>query len=118
MTRSCHFARYIDWDNIRRATMADYILLMHGDSKDQISTEEWAPYIENLSSKNLFRGGSEIGTGACMKRGSPVPGITDHLVGYIRIEVRDLDDARTLMAGNPVYEAGGTLEIRELPRSD
>jgi len=27
------------------------------------------------------------------------------------------DDARTLLVGNPVFEAGGTVEIRELPRT-
>jgi hypothetical protein len=32
------------------------------------------------------------------------------------VEATDFDDARTLIAGNPVYEAGGTIEIRELPR--
>jgi hypothetical protein len=27
-----------------------------------------------------------------------------------------LDEARKLLSGNPVFEAGGTVEIRELPR--
>jgi hypothetical protein len=30
---------------------------------------------------------------------------------------RDLAHARSLLPGNPVYEAGGTVEIRELPRT-
>lgn len=29
---------------------------------------------------------------------------------------RDLEHAREYLDGNPVYEAGGTVEIRELPR--
>lgn len=29
-----------------------------------------------------------------------------------------LDAARALLAGNPVFEAGGTVEIRELPRTE
>jgi hypothetical protein len=39
------------------------------------------------------------------------------LSGYIRISAGDLDEARGLLAGNPVFEAGGTVEIRELPRT-
>jgi hypothetical protein len=30
----------------------------------------------------------------------------------------DLAQAPTLLGGNPHYEAGGTVEIRELPRSE
>ena len=39
-----------------------------------------------------------------------------------RIIARDVEcnyyqDARAFLKGNPVFEAGGTVEIRELPRS-
>jgi len=47
-----------------------------------------------------------------------VPQISAQLAGFIRIEATDLAEARTLLAGNPTYEAGGTVEIRELPRAD
>jgi len=29
-----------------------------------------------------------------------------------------LEAAKSLLLGNPVFEAGGTIEIRELPRTD
>lgn len=35
---------------------------------------------------------------------------------YIRVKAGSLTDARALVVGNPVFEAGGTVEIRELPR--
>ncbi len=41
-----------------------------------------------------------------------------HISGFIRIEADDLEHATRLLAGIPVYEAGGTVEIRELPRDD
>ena len=44
--------------------------------------------------------------------------MTTQLAGYIRVTADSLDQAKTLLAGNPVYEAGGTVEIRELPRTD
>jgi hypothetical protein len=36
---------------------------------------------------------------------------------YIRIEAANLAEAEALLDGNPVYEAGGTVEIRRLPQS-
>jgi hypothetical protein len=34
------------------------------------------------------------------------------------VKAESLDQAKTLLAGNPQFEAGGTVEIRELPRTD
>jgi hypothetical protein len=42
--------------------------------------------------------------------------VTHRLSGYIRVRAESLDDARRFVADNPVYERGGTIEIRELPR--
>jgi len=53
-----------------------------------------------------------------VRRAGNVPDISRHLVGYVKIEARDLNHARELLQGNPVYEAGGTVEIRELPVTD
>ena len=39
-----------------------------------------------------------------------------HLSGYIRVQAETLEAAKKLLEGNPVFEAGGTVEIRELPR--
>jgi hypothetical protein len=38
--------------------------------------------------------------------------------GYLRVRAESLDDAVALLQGNPVYEAGSTIEVRELPRDD
>ena len=35
--------------------------------------------------------------------------------GFIRVRAADIEAARHFLAGNPVYEGGGTVEIRELP---
>jgi hypothetical protein len=43
---------------------------------------------------------------------------TSHLSGFIRVVADSLDHARTLVVGNPVFESGGTVEIRELPQTD
>jgi hypothetical protein len=50
------------------------------------------------------------------KGGTP-PGITRHLGGYIRVTAATIDEAKSLLAGNPHFEAGRTVEIRELPQT-
>jgi hypothetical protein len=76
------------------------------------------PYIRRLQASGNFEGGSAIGDGICRRKAGEVPAITAHLPGYIRVSARDLAHAETLLSGNPVFERGGTVEIRELPRTD
>jgi len=115
-------ARYWDADRVRRwrrsNEMADFILFMHDDGQDKGGAEEWDPYLEKLRSAGVMRGGSAIGSGLCVRREGPAPKITGHIAGFVRVEARDLDHAKQLLIGNPVFEAGGTIEIRELPRTD
>ncbi len=95
--------------------MADYIFLMHGGD----TVGDWGIYIEGLVAKGVMRGGSAIGDGVCVRKGAPATGnITGYIRGYIKVEVDSLDAAKALLPGNPVYEAGGVIEIRELPRTD
>jgi hypothetical protein len=95
--------------------MTDFIFLMHGDAPNG-GDSDWTGYLERLRKMGRFDGGSGIGDGACFRKSGPVPAISVHVVGYIRVQAQDLADAKTLLAGNPVYEAGGTVEIRELSR--
>jgi len=94
--------------------LADYIFLMHGED----AVGDWGAYIETLVSKGVMRGGSAIGDGVCMRKSGDVPAITAHIGGYIKVEVDSLEAAKALLAGNPVYEAGGVVEIRKLPKTD
>jgi hypothetical protein len=96
--------------------MAEYIFLMHDDA---IGAEKlWEPYLERLKQGGFFQGGSGIGDGVCARKsGAPAP-LTAHLAGFIRVNADSLDRAKSLLVGNPVFEAGGTVEIRELPRTD
>lgn len=95
--------------------MTDYILLMHNDADDSLP-QDWDGYFAFLRQSGAFEGGSSIGDGICLRKSGPVPDVTAQLGGYIRIVAADLDDARRFAIGNPVYMAGGTVEIRELPR--
>ena len=93
--------------------MPDYIFLMHDDSV--ADDNAWAPYLQRLQQGGFFQGGSAIGQGVCLRKsGTPAP-VTAHLAGFIRVSAGSLDQAKSLLVGNPVFEAGGTVEIRELP---
>lgn len=97
--------------------MAEFLYLMHtlphGDPEG-----DWSPWLDKLELSGHLRGGSEIGGGkACRKHGLP-NALSSHINGFVRIEAADLVEAEMLLAGNPVFEAGGTIEIRALPRSE
>lgn len=96
--------------------MNDYILLMHNDvPADSDRSSEWGAYFAKLRQAGVFQGGSSIGDGVCASKAASAPQVTQHLAGYIRVRATDLEHARQLVIGNPVFEAGGTVEIRELP---
>jgi hypothetical protein len=96
--------------------MPEYILLMHDDA---ISNDDaWRPYLQKLQQGGFFEGGSAIGDGVCAQQNGEPAALTAHLTGYIKVKADDMDQAKTLLAGNPHFEAGGTVEIRELPRTD
>ena len=96
--------------------MADYILFMHDDvvSEDQSS---WDAYLHVLKQNGAFEGGSEIGSGICIRKGAAAADITKHVVGYIRVTAATIEEIKSFLIGNPHFEAGGTIEIRELARS-
>lgn len=98
--------------------MPDFIIFMHGDMTAPSEERGWPEYLAGLRAKGVFEGGSSIGQGRCARKaGAPAP-LSKSLNGYIRVSAPNLDAAQALIAGNPVYEAGGTVEIRELPRDD
>ncbi|MEI8019378.1 MAG: YciI family protein [Schlesneria sp.] len=99
--------------------MNDYIFLMHNDGWDDGHSrdDQWAEYIAKLQQAGVFQGGSAIGDGICLSKAGTPPGITLHLSGFIRVQAESLSQAQELVHGNPVFEAGETVEIRELPKS-
>jgi hypothetical protein len=95
--------------------MPEYILLMHDDAIDDETA--WEPYLRKLKQSGAFEGGSAIGDGVCARKSGTPPEVTAHLTGYIRVTADSLEQAKSLLVGNPHFEAGGTVEIRELPRT-
>lgn len=49
------------------------------------------------------------------RKGAPADSACLDVTGYLRVRAANLDDAARFLTGNPHYEAGGGVEIRELP---
>jgi hypothetical protein len=94
----------------------DFIMLMHNDAASKPSSEMWTNYFSFLRGRNAFEGGSSIGAGEVFRKDATPGKESEHLAGYIRVSAGSMTEARELLDGNPVFECGGTVEIRELPR--
>lgn len=99
--------------------MNEYLLLMHDDATDPAVAQDggrWGHYLAGLRADAGFDGGSTMGAGRVHRqRATPAP-VSAALTGFLRVRADSLQDAERFLAGNPVYEGGGTVEIRELPR--
>ena len=88
--------------------MAEYMMVMKGSD----AGADWTTYVNKLVATGKFRGGSALGNGVCVaKAGADGPCVAR---GFMRFEVESLDELRALLDGNPVYEAGGEVELLEL----
>jgi hypothetical protein len=97
----------------------DYILFMHNDAPDSNAAgdgDAWGAYLSGLRASGQFDGGSSIGAGERVQKHQPTSAASMELMGFIRVRAESFADARRFVTGNPVYEAGGTVEIRELLR--
>ncbi|RMQ87983.1 MULTISPECIES: hypothetical protein [Pseudomonas] len=100
--------------------MNEYILLMYRDTPNLESASDmaqWAQYFTHLRSTGQFDGGSSIGQGERLRKGHLIQPSDTQISGFIRVRAENLDKAKNLLVGNPVYEAGGTVDIRELPQT-
>jgi hypothetical protein len=101
--------------------MEEFLLLMHDDAPPGGEADNgaaWGLYVQKLGQAGRLLGGSSIGAGACFRRaGEPAP-LSANLTGFVRVRAESLDDARTLLADNPAFVAGATVEIRALPRDE
>jgi len=100
--------------------MNEYILFMHDDVlQSSIANDEgrWGQYVEQLRDSGQFDGGSTIGQGKTFRKGCATQSAAGTVRGYIRVRAESIEAASLFLSGNPIFEAGGTVEIRELPRT-
>ena len=92
--------------------MSEYMMLMKGTGG---SPDEWKEYIDKLVASGKFRGGSAMANGVCVvKDGRDT---SCEVTGFMRFEANSRQEVQDLLSGNPVYEAGGKIEISEVVKT-
>ena len=87
--------------------MAQFLMIMlEGDS-----VGDWATYVNSLAEQGRLRGGSSLGNGIRLTKGNADQPC--NATGFIRVEASSLEDARSLLRGNPLFEGGGVIELLE-----
>jgi len=56
-----------------------------------------------------------IAAGPSLRKGATDASAVGGLSGFVRVRASSFEEAKEFLNGNPVFEAGGTVEIRELP---
>jgi hypothetical protein len=105
------------YNHIEAKTMPEFIVFMHSDVVDRDMANDgsrWELYLAKLKTAGHFNGGSAIGRGLRFKKGTQTEPAGLGIEGFMRVEARNLDEAQIVLEGNPNYEAGGALEVREL----
>jgi len=100
--------------------MNEYIFFMHDDAAERTFSEDgarWQEYLDTLRASGQFDGGSAIGAGIIACKGRAYKPASTSVNGYLRVRAENLQAAKRFLAGNHNYEAGGTVEIRELSKT-
>jgi hypothetical protein len=101
--------------------MHDYILLMHDDAGETAGADTdtaWGQYLEALETTGRLVSCSAVGEGRRFRLTAPTEAMTSHITHYIHLQAESIDEARMFLEWNPVFVAGGTVEIRELLSRD
>jgi len=96
--------------------MAQYILLIQGNSDTDPTSEEWESFFFSARKSGFFKGGSEMGKRFAIGNDQSAV-TTDHIVGFMRFDTDDLDKLKELLSQHPVVLNGGSVELCEMPRS-
>ena len=97
--------------------MNEYIIFMFNDATNQAASEDdtlWSEYISKLRQTGQFDGGSSIGGGERFRKGQATKSAITEISGFIRVRADCVEAAKNLLVGNPAYEAGASIDIREL----
>jgi hypothetical protein len=108
--------------------MADFMYLFRGGVMDrspeqmQASMQKWRTWMDELGKKGHFKGGEplEPATGKVVSgkqkvvTDGPYAEAKDIVGGYLIVAAETLADATELAKGCPIFENGGTVEVRSI----
>jgi len=107
--------------------MSDFIYLFRGGgptgSPEQMQQQmqKWADWAKDLGSNGHLRGGDPLDKSGKVLLGAdktvtngPYADAQDFVGGYMLIEADDLSTATKLSTACPIFESGGSVEIRPI----
>jgi len=93
--------------------------------KMQAYMQEWMTWIDAMKSKDIYLGGEPLQPDGCTISGAdkvvtdgPYAEAKDLVGGYVLIKADNLDIAKTEALNCPIYQANGSVEVREVMLMD
>ncbi|MEM6631901.1 MAG: YciI family protein [Bacteroidota bacterium] len=91
-------------------------------SPEQIEAEikKWQDWIGGIAAQGKFNQTNQLGYEGKMVKADgvvtdgPYAELKEIMGGYIIVKAQDLDEAVTLAAGCPIFERGGSVEVRPI----
>jgi hypothetical protein len=108
--------------------MTDFLFLFRGGNTRPLSPEEmqrsmqkWGAWMEGLSKAGTFKGGEPLEEGGKVVSGTrklvtdgPFPESKEVVGGYLIVTAKDLGQAAEISKGCPIFEEGGSVEVRAI----
>ena len=98
------------------ATVNQYLLLIHGNTRSEASASEWSKFFASARASGLFKGGSELGERVIVGEAEALQS-TAHIVGFMRFDSEDKQLVLDLLKEHPVVKHGGSVELCVMPTS-
>jgi hypothetical protein len=104
--------------------MSEYTLLFRGrgglGQRDRLTDQKWVAWIKDLDSRGLIAnlGQPLENTGQLIEgygrdlRSTSFANLKDTINGFIILAAHDLDEAVEISRGCPIFEEGGSVEVR------
>lgn len=112
--------------------MSEFLYLFRGGESGRNASPEamqqvmqkWVKWVERLNTEGKLANGGHPLQGAGKVVAGPAQTITDGpfaegkeiVGGYILVKAASLDEAATTAKGCPIFEFGGTVEVREVAK--
>ena len=109
--------------------MGDFLYLFRGGAPStnlspqqvQQRMQTWTSWIEGLAKAGKFKSGFPLESGAKVISGKnklvtdgPFAEAKEVVGGYLLVTAKDLHDATDLAKGCPIFDEGGTVEVRAI----
>src|SRR5262249_23325010 len=120
--------RSVEVTNRKEIPMADFVYLFRGgmsqtsqSSPEQMQQQmqKWRTWIDELGKKGHFKAGEPLESTGKVVSGKqkvitdgPYAEAKDIVGGYLLVAAETLVDATELAKGCPIFDAGGTVEVR------